>query len=193
MEFQGSFLDLLPPYALLVGALAVATFLMHGSIFLYMKSDGELRARVRTWMWRTFWVFLAAFVITTVVTFAAVPHAAGNFEHYPWAWIVVLLNVLAISNIPRTIHHGRPFHAFLSSSATIAALTFLFGMALFPNLIFSSLDPEWSLTIRNASSSQKTLSIMRTIAFIGMPFVLAYTVTVYWTFRGRVDLGKLSY
>jgi cytochrome d ubiquinol oxidase subunit II len=193
MEFQGSFLDLLSPYALLVGVLSVTTFMMHGSIFLYLKTDGELQARVRIWMWRTFWAFLAAFVITTAVTFAAVPHAADNFRRFPWAWMIVVLNCLAIANIPRTIHKSRPFRAFLSSSATIVALTFLFGMALFPNLIYSSLDPEWSLTIYNAASSQKTLTIMRNIAFIGMPFVLTYTVTVYWTFRGKVELGKLSY
>jgi cytochrome d ubiquinol oxidase subunit II len=193
MEFSGSFFDLLPPYALLVGVLAVTTFLMHGSIFLYMKTDGELQARIQKWMWRTFVAFATSFLITTVVTFIFIPHAADNFKRFPWAWIVVVLNVLAIANIPRAIHQGRPFYAFLSSSATIAALTFLFGMALFPNLIYSSLDPEWSLTIYNAASSQKTLSIMRTIAFIGMPFVLAYTVAIYWTFRGKVDLGKFSY
>jgi cytochrome d ubiquinol oxidase subunit II len=66
-------------------------------------------------------------------------------------------------------------------------------MALFPNLAFSSLNPEWSLTIYNAASSQKTLAIMRNIAAIGMPFVLAYTVVIYWTFRGKVELGKFSY
>jgi cytochrome d ubiquinol oxidase subunit II len=193
MEFQGTFFDLLPPFALLVGVLAVVTFLMHGSIYLYLKTEGDLQSRIRRWMWRTFWAFLAAFLLTTAVTLFSIPHAAANFEQYPWAWGIVVLNILAIANIPRAIHQGRPHYAFVSSAATIAALTFLFGMALFPNLIYSSLAPEWSLTIYNASSSQKTLSIMRTIAFIGMPFVLTYTVIIYWTFRGKVDLGKFSY
>ncbi|UCG51450.1 MAG: cytochrome d ubiquinol oxidase subunit II [Candidatus Latescibacterota bacterium] len=193
MEFQGGLLDLLQPYALLVGVLAVTTFLMHGSIYLYLKTEGELQARIHRWMWRTFWVFLVTYLITTVATLVTVPHATDNFTRYPWAAVVVVLNVLAIANIPRAIHHGSPFYAFLSSSATIAALTFLFGMALYPNLIFSSIDPESSLTIYNAASSQKTLSIMRNIAFIGMPFVLAYTAIIYWTFRGKVDLGKFSY
>jgi cytochrome d ubiquinol oxidase subunit II len=193
MEFKGSFFDLLPAYALLVGVQAVVTFLMHGSIFLYMKTDGDLQARVRKWMWRSFWAFLVVFVTTTVVTLLTIPHAVDNFAHFPWAWAVVALNALAIANIPRAIHQGRAFYAFVSSSATIAALVFLFGMALFPNLIYSSLDPGWSLTIYNAASSHKTLAIMRTIAFIGMPFVLVYTTVVYWTFRGKVDLGKFSY
>ncbi len=66
-------------------------------------------------------------------------------------------------------------------------------MALFPNLIVSSSDPAWSLTIYNAASSEKTLRIMRAIAFLGMPFVAAYTAVVYWVFRGKVKLGTSSY
>ncbi len=193
MEFQGGLSDLLPPYAVLVGVLAVTTFLMHGAIYLYLKTEGDLQKRIHKWMWRTFWAFLAAYLVTTMITIAAVPHAVNNFRNYPWALVIVALNVLAVANIPRAIRQTRPFYAFVSSSAAIAALTFLFGMALYPNLIYSSLNAEWSLTIYNAASSQKTLSIMRIIAFIGMPFVVAYTVIIYWTFRGKVDLGKFSY
>jgi cytochrome d ubiquinol oxidase subunit II len=193
MEFQGGLLDLLRPYGLLVGVLAVATFLMHGSIYLYMKTEGELQARIHGWMRGSFVVFLVVYVITTITTLTTIPHAIQNFRDYPWAWVVVALNILAIANVPRAIHGNRPLYAFVSSSAAIAALVFLFGMALFPNLIYSSLDPEWSLTIYNAASSQKTLGIMRTIAVIGMPFVLAYTIVIYWTFRGKVQLGKFSY
>jgi cytochrome d ubiquinol oxidase subunit II len=83
--------------------------------------------------------------------------------------------------------------AFVSSAATLAALVFLFGMALFPNLIVSRPDPSHSLTIYNASSSLRTLYIMRTIALIGMPFVLTYTSTVYWVFRGKTRIDKFSY
>jgi cytochrome bd ubiquinol oxidase subunit II len=105
----------------------------------------------------------------------------------------VLLNILAIANIPRAIYQRRAAYAFLSSSATIAALICLFGLALFPNLVTSKPTPENSLTIYNAASSQKTLGIMAIIAVLGMPFVLAYTGIVYWTFRGKVTLEKHSY
>jgi cytochrome d ubiquinol oxidase subunit II len=193
MEFRGGLLDLLRPYALLVGVLAVTTFLMHGSIYLYLKTEGELQSRIYGWMRKTFFAFLTVYVMVTVITLFTIPHAFDNFTRYPWASVIVILNALAIANIPRAIHQGRPMYAFISSSATIAALVFLFGMALFPNLIRSSLDPAWSLTIHNAASSQKTLGIMRTIAVIGMPFVLAYTAVIYWTFRGKVELGKFSY
>jgi cytochrome d ubiquinol oxidase subunit II len=193
MEFQGTFWSLLHPYALLVGLFAVATFAMHGSIYLYLKTEGDLQQRIREWMWRTFGIFLVFYLFTTIYTLADVPLATANFRLHPWAWLIVVLNVLAIANIPRAIHLRRPGYAFVSSCATIAALTFLFGVALFPDLVHSSLNPDWSLTVYNAASSKKTLGIMTTIAALGMPFVLAYTSVVYWVFRGKVQLGKFSY
>ncbi|HUJ08574.1 MAG TPA: cytochrome d ubiquinol oxidase subunit II, partial [Verrucomicrobiae bacterium] len=196
MEFKGTFWSLLHPYALLVGAFAVATFAMHGSIYLYLKTEGELQQRIREWTWRTFGIFLVVYLFTTIYTLvnpALAGPATANFRLHPRNWLVVVLNVLAIANIPRAIHLGRPGYAFASSCATVAALTFLFGVALFPDLIHSSLNPDWSLTIYNAASSKKTLEIMAIMAALGLPFVLAYTSVVYWVFRGKVQLGKFSY
>jgi cytochrome d ubiquinol oxidase subunit II len=191
--FAGPFSSLVGVYPALVGALAIATFAMHGSIYLYLKTEGELQARVHGWIWRTFGVFLVLYMLVTIYTLAAMPQAIRTFRTVPWAWAVVVLNVLAIANIPRAIFLSRPLYAFVSSSCTIAALTFLFGVALFPDLIVSTLSPEFSLTVYNAASSEKTLAIMRTIALLGMPFVAAYTGVVYWVFRGKVKLGRLSY
>ena len=100
----------------------------------------------------------------------------------------------AIANIPPRNHYKRrPGGAFLSSAATIIAFVFLFGIALFPHLFTSSIDPAFSITIYNGASSEKTLGIMLIIAAVGMPMVLAYTAVIYWTFRGKVELGKLTY
>lgn len=192
-ELSASLFSLLHPYPVLVGLLTVAGVAMHGSLYLYLKTEGELQQRIRDWMWTTFGIFLVLYMFTTIFTLAKIPRAIQNFERWPWAWAVVVANVLAIANIPRAIYLGRPFYAFLSSCATIVALIGLFGGALFPNLVVSSGDPANSLTIYNAASSQKTLGIMLTIAVVGMPFVLAYTAVIYWTFRGKVQLGKLSY
>lgn len=85
------------------------------------------------------------------------------------------MNVLAIGNIPRTVFLEKPGYTFLSSTLTLFSFAALFGAALFPNLITSSLSPEYSLTIYNGASSEKPLKIMRIIAFCGMPFVLSYT------------------
>lgn len=192
-EFAGRFFDLLHPYALLVGVLAVSLFAMHGAIYLYLKTEGELQQRIKNWMWTSFGIFMALYILTTIVTLIRLPHVTRHFETMPLIWIAVVVNVLVIANIPRAIYLEKPFYAFVSSSLTIAALVFLFGMALFPNLIVSSISPEYNLTIYNSASSQKTLGIALLIAVIGMPIVLAYTSIVYWVFRGKVELGKFSY
>ncbi|HKA06733.1 MAG TPA: cytochrome d ubiquinol oxidase subunit II [Gemmataceae bacterium] len=106
---------------------------------------------------------------------------------------MLVLNVLAIANVPRAIYHGKPFGAFISSAVAIAAFTFLFGAALFPNLIVSSEDAANSLTVSRAASGEKTLEIMLIMATLGMPFVLSYTAAVYWVFRGKVKITPASY
>jgi cytochrome d ubiquinol oxidase subunit II len=194
-DFVGSvpLTAMLRPYPVLVGVFAVATFAMHGSIYLYLKTEGELQQRIRRWMWRTFVVFLALYVLVSIFTLAGNPSSTAKYREHPWAWGVVALNVLAIANIPRAIYTGRPFYAFISSCCTIAAFTFLFGLTLYPNMIVSSERPEWNLTVANAASSDKTLTIMTIIAFLGLPFVLTYTATIYWVFRGKVRLDRFSY
>jgi cytochrome bd ubiquinol oxidase subunit II len=192
-EFSGTILDLLQPYSILIGVLAIATFAMHGSIFLYLKTEGETQARLQPVMWKTFGFFMVMYIFSTIATLVGNPSVINNFREYPIAWIIVVLNVLAVANIPRAIFKGKPFYAFMSSCSTIAALTFLFGAALFPNLLISSINTEFSLTVFNAASSIKTLELMQIIAFIGMPFVLTYTFIIYWVFRGKTTLNKFSY
>jgi cytochrome d ubiquinol oxidase subunit II len=192
-EFRGTLLGLLTPYPLLVGVFTVATASLHGSIFLYLKTEGDLQEKIHRWVWRTFGFFLVTYLLVTIFTLVKVPHAVKNFETLPVAWVIVLLTVLAIANIPRAIFKSQPRYAFASSCCTIAALVFLFGMALFPNLLVSSLNPAWSMDIYESASSQKTLGIMQLVALIGMPFVITYTGVVYWVFRGKTKLDEFSY
>ncbi|HYP07207.1 MAG TPA: cytochrome d ubiquinol oxidase subunit II [Bryobacteraceae bacterium] len=192
--FTGSFFDLLNPYALVAGLVTVAMFAMHGALYLFLKlPDGEARDRVKGWMWHTWGVFLVLYILGTMYTLVAIPRATANFKHYPWSVLIVVLNVLAVANIPRAVYRNRPIEAFLSSTVTILCLVALFGLALFPNLVASSIDPANTLTVYNAASSEGTLWTMFIIVLIGLPFVVAYTAAVYWTFRGRVELGEHSY
>jgi cytochrome d ubiquinol oxidase subunit II len=190
-NFTGTLLDQLNPYSLVVGVFAVSLFAMHGTIYLYLKTEDELQERARTWMWRTFGFFAVMYLITTIATLVAVPEATRNFKEFPVALVVPLLAVLAVLNIPRAIHKQRPGFAFVSSAATIAAMVFLFGVAAFPNLVRNTAGE--SLTIYVAASSQKTLGIMLLIAALGMPFVLAYSGAIYWAFRGKTQLDESSY
>lgn len=188
-----SVFEQLSPYPIAVGVLTVLLFAMHGAIFLYLKTEGDLQKRVERWIWRAFGVFLVAYILTTMYTLQAVPRATRNLEQHPWLWIVPALNVLAIANIPRAMYLKKPFYAFVSSCATIAALAFLFATAIFPNLVPSSGDEGLSLTVYNARSSKATLTTMLIIAVIGMPCVLTYTAIVYRVFRGKVKLDHSSY
>ena len=193
-NFVGSFFDLLNPYALVSGLVAIALFAMHGAIYLVLKLPaGEARERVRGWVWHTWGSFLVLYILGTMYTLVAVPRSTANFRSFPWAALVVVLNVLAVANIPRAVYRNKPVEAFLSSAVTIICLVTLFSVAIWPNLVTASNRPENSLTIYNAASSPGTLWTMFIIVLIGMPFVLTYTAAVYWTFRGKVELGEHSY
>jgi cytochrome d ubiquinol oxidase subunit II len=192
-NFTGTLFDQLAPYPILVGLMTVALLAMHGGLYLYLKTEGEFQERLRDWLWRSWGVFLVLYMLTTMYTLAMIPRATANFERWPWAAIVVVASVLAVANIPRALHWGRPWQAFLSSCAVIATLVMLFGLALYPNLVTASNDPAYSVTIFSAASSPLTLTIMLIIAVIGMPFVIAYTGIIYWAFRGKVRLDEHSY
>jgi cytochrome d ubiquinol oxidase subunit II len=191
--YVGGFLNLLNPYALSVGLLAITMFVMHGSIFLHLKTTGKLQERIYRWTWRTYGAFLVMYVVVTVATWIAVPRATAPFQSNPIAWLIVAVNLVAALGIPYALYRHRSGWAFAASCQTVCAFVLLMGLALYPNLVTSNPDIENSLTIYNAASSQKTLTIMLIIAAIGMPFVLTYTTIIYWVFRGRVEVGSRAY
>jgi cytochrome d ubiquinol oxidase subunit II len=192
-EFAGTFWSLLGPYPLLLGVTTLALFMMHGAIYALMKTEGPLHDRLRGWINNCVIFFIICYAITTMATLLYVPHMAARIRGQPWLFSIALVNMLAIANIPREIHHGRDWRAFVSSCVAMIALMGLFGLEMFPNLVLSNPNPAHSLNIYNASSSPKTLGIMLTIALLGVPIVLAYTVSIYWIFRGKVKLDRMSY
>jgi cytochrome d ubiquinol oxidase subunit II len=192
-EFAGTLRELLHPYALLMGVTTVALFMMHGSIYVLMKTEGELHDKLRGWVKNTMIFFLIMIATTTMATLVYVPHMSDRLRAEPWLFGVALAHMLAIANIPREITAGRDFRAFLSSCAAMATLMTLYGLGTYPNLVISYPNAEHSLTIYNAASSTKTLGIMLVIALIGVPLVLSYTASIYWIFRGKVKLDRMSY
>jgi cytochrome d ubiquinol oxidase subunit II len=192
-EFAGTFLGLLRPYPLLLGVTTVALFMMHGAIYGVMKTEGEFHDKLRRWSMNCIIFFVICAATTTMATLLYVPRMAAQLHDHPWLFSIAVLNMLAIANIPREFHRGKDWLAFLSSCATMATLMLLFGINQYPNLVYSSPNPENSLNIINAASSQKTLGIMLVIAGIGVPIVLTYTACIYWIFRGKVKVGRSSY
>jgi cytochrome d ubiquinol oxidase subunit II len=192
-EFVGSVLGLPNPYALLVGVTTLALFMMHGAIYTVLKTEGELHQIARGWINNAIIFFIICYGLTTMATLLYLPHMSQHLRTYPVFFVVPVLTMLAIANIPREIFHGRDFLAFLSSGASIAGLMALVGIGIFPSLVLSRPDPQFSLTIYNAASSSKTLGIMLIIAAIGVPVVLAYTSSIHYIFRGKVKLDSMSY
>ncbi|MEZ4387313.1 MAG: cytochrome d ubiquinol oxidase subunit II [Candidatus Krumholzibacteriia bacterium] len=192
-RYQGNLLAQLHPYTVMTGLMVVAMFLMHGAIYLVMKTEGDLNARVRTWVRPTIIAFIIMYVIVTMATLLYLPQMAEPFRAHPLLFVVPALSVLAIANIPREIHLGRELRAFLSSSLAMALLLVLFGIGMFPELIHASNDPALSMTAFNAASSQKTLQTMLIMAAIGMPLVVGYTFHIYRVFQGKVKLDSMSY
>lgn len=187
--FTGSFLGLLNPYALLLGLLSLTMFTMHGAAYMTLKTDGELRERMGRWVTRSWIVFAALFILSTVATFLVSPYLIEGAPGNPLWWLSLMIFLAAVVYLPLAMRGAKYFHAFLASSASIIGLIGLAAVGLYPRLVPSFTDLAYSLTIYNAASTPRTQMAMLIIALIGMPVVIGYTSFVYWVFKGKVKLS----
>jgi cytochrome d ubiquinol oxidase subunit II len=184
MQYVGTFFDLLNPYALLGGLASLAAFTLYGGIFLSLKTTGELEQRARRMAMRLW--FPAAFLM--VLYFGATFFATDIVEHLgvnPGVIPIGMVVLILIAGF--LIRRGWMGWAFV-----LTALSILFSVAtifliLFPRVMVSSLNPDWSLTIANASSSPYTLTVMTIVALLFVPIVLLYQGWTYWVFRHRIE------
>jgi cytochrome d ubiquinol oxidase subunit II len=190
-EYAGTFLGLLNPYALLVGLMTVALFLMQGAAWLNLKTEGEVRTKALARA-RLAW---AALLVLWVVAFATSPVATPNlWRAYanPLAWAAPVLFLAAMAAFRVMLARQRPALAMLSSSLATALLLAIAGQGLYPDLVPARGMGE-SLTVANASSTPLALTVMLVIALVGMPIVIGYTIYIYSRFRGPVKLDEHSY
>lgn len=193
-EFQGNLLTLLNPYALFVGVTAVALMIMHGNLYLILKTEGVLQAQLVRWTRRTVPAFLICYVTLNVLTLLTCPHLKTVLhERAVLLGVIALVATLVTFNILREGRRGREGRAFISSCLSIVTLMLLFAATIFPNLVISRPDLANSLNIYNGASTEKSLRFMFWIAMIGVPIVLAYTISIYYVFRGKVTLTEESY
>lgn len=192
-EMVGSWLQFLNPYALIVGLTTLTLFMMHGGIYLLMKTEGRLFEKMHRLVWYSILFFTGAFAVTTAFTFAEAPHMTDRFIDHPVLTIVPVMAFLSIANVPRLVKKKKFKSAFFFSSLTMALMLLLVAIELYPVIIRSTIDPKWNMTIANAAASEKSLGIMLLFAAVGAPLVIAYTAFVFWTFRGKVQLDEMSY
>ncbi len=188
-----SFLGLLNPYSLMVGILSLVLFIMHGAIYLTLKSDGTQQEKMVNWINKTWIIFIILYVLTTLATFFEAKYLFKGMLSNILFWILFIIMFTAMLYIPVSVKSKKFGKAFLSSAVLIAMMILLFALSLFPLLVPSSIDLANSLTIYNASSTQRTLQTMLIIALIGMPVVIAYTIFIYRTFKGKVIINQDSY
>ena len=192
--FTGNFLTLVFPYSVFLGLTVVALFAMHANIYLILKTEGELQEKLRRWSKITIPIYVFGFVVFNAWTLLACDHVTSALQaRGPWLLVLGALALLAVAAIPREIHKGREWRAFLFSCLQMALLMAMFGISVYPNMIFSNPNIQNSITIYTGSSTQQTLRFMLWVAIIGVPIVLAYTGCVYYIFRGKVKLTEESY
>lgn len=193
-EYSGDFWGLIFPYSLLVGVLTASFFSMHGVIYVLMKTEGSLHEKMRQWVNPSIIIFIMCYAITTVATLIYYPHMVEAIRERPVFFLIAVVNMFAIANIPREIHHGNDGRAFLSSCLNIVCLMALYGFGTYPHIVRAVNDPtNLSLTVWNSASSPATLKILLLIAAIGVPLVVGYTVAIYWIFKGKVKIDSTSY
>jgi cytochrome d ubiquinol oxidase subunit II len=191
--YAGQFIGLLNPYALLIGVLTAILFTMHGALYMTLKTEGSFRHILGRWALRLWGATALLTFAATMATAFAAPFLFEGMGGNPLTWILALLLLAGLLGLPVYLRALRYFRAFLASTAIIASLLGLSALSLFPRIVPSSIDLQYSLTAYNASSSPMTLGVMLILALIGMPLVIGYTVFIYRTFKGKVEITADSY
>jgi cytochrome d ubiquinol oxidase subunit II len=192
MNYTGNALAMFSPYALLTGITLVVLFALHGAIFINLRVTGPLMERagkVAYLLWLP--------TIVLVLLFAIVSYALSDTFHRlflnPRIAPVGDLMIVALLSAGWLVYRKRGGLAFAMTCLTIALASVTICLGLFPNVLISSLNPAWNLTITNAASSPYTLQVMSWIALTLVPFVLLYQGWSYWVFRKRIQAHAVGH
>lgn len=189
--YHGTLFTLLNPYGILTGLLFVLLFVVHGALWIALKTEGDLNRRASALAGGTWYALLVTAVVFLVSTKFATNLYANYFGNVIWL-IVPVIAVLSMIAIKVFAAKGQILKAFFSSCLTILTVTFTGVVGLYPNLIPSNIDPKYSLTIFNSSSSAYTLKIMTVVALVFVPVVIAYQIWTYRVFRHKVTPEEIT-
>ncbi|MGW4344905.1 cytochrome d ubiquinol oxidase subunit II [Streptomyces sp. NPDC004690] len=184
LEYVGGLGDLLRPYALLGGLVTLTLFTFHGAVFTALKTVGDIRERARR-------LALRVGLVTAVVALAFLLWTQADTGNGR-SLVALVVAVAALVAALAANQLGREGWSFALSGVTIVAAVAMLFLSLFPNVMPSTLDPSWSLTVTNASSSPYTLKIMTWCAGIATPIVLLYQGWTYWVFRRRIGTQHIA-
>jgi len=179
-NFTGSFWDLLQPYALFTGITLVLICLLHGATFLCLKTTGDMRERAWQVARR-----VAPFTAATVIGFIIWTHVTASTTFF--LNVIELLAVLAVLAAVWLVYDHREGFAFAATTITIASCILTIFTDLYPNVMVSSTNPAYNLTVHNTASGAYSLKVMTVVVVILLPVVLAYQTWTYYVFRRRVS------
>jgi cytochrome d ubiquinol oxidase subunit II len=182
-QFTGTLLTLLNPYGLLGGLTTLSLFALHGALFLGLRTTGELRERA---------IKLAATLSLPTLVIAGGFAVWTQLAHgHGWTWAAVAVAALGLLGAVRAASQRQELAGFAFTSVVIVAAVVLIFGSLFPDVMPSSTDPAFSLTVDNASSTHYTLVVMTWVAVVLTPVVLVYQGFTYWVFRRRLGVGNI--
>ncbi|MES1981908.1 MAG: cytochrome d ubiquinol oxidase subunit II [Pseudomonadota bacterium] len=216
-NYGGSFVDLLNPFALLIGLVSIAMLVMHGAVYLQRKTSGAIPARAQRAVLISGAVFIAGFICAGIWSIYAIDgyriismppldmearpldkvamKETGawllNYQRYPWLWLIPALSVIGTFIAMAASAAQRPAIAFISTSAVLTCAIFTAAAAMFPFIMPSSTHPSHSLTVWDAVSSQHSLMNMFWAMVILMPVILAYTAWTFRVLRGKVTAESI--
>jgi cytochrome d ubiquinol oxidase subunit II len=182
-EYVGNFLDLLNPFALVMGLTTLGLFLTHGAVYLALKTTKEVRERARS-------VALAVGPVTLIIMALAVGWQQiirGNLGSI----VLGIGAVVALGAACVLTRIGRDGWAFVLSAVSTAALVVGWFASIYPDVLPSTIDPAFSLNIENAASTPYTLTLMSWVALLFVPLIVAYQAWSYWVFRKRVSVNHI--
>ena len=217
VTYSGSFWQLLNPFALLAGVVSLSMLVMHGSIYLQIRTEGIIARRAQLATRLTGIVFLLSFILAgawimagiggyTITSIAplnntltpldkSVATAAGawlnNYRAHPVLWLAPIVGIAGALGAMALSRGGRMITAFISSSLMLAGVILTAGIAMFPFIMPSSSDPGSSLTLWDSVSTHKTLQIMFWVVLIFLPIILVYTSWVYHVLRGKITVESI--
>ena len=188
MQYVGGFWNLLTPYTLVGGLTTLLVFTLHGALFLTLKTEGVLVERARKVAAKVGLVAIPVVLLLALLTYSNTDlfTKTGAAIVFVGSAVFLILSWLLLKG-------GRSGWAFISNGLTIVLFTVAMFWGLFPRVMVSNLNPDWSLTIYNASSSPYTLKVMTVVALTMVPIVLLYQGWTYWVFRQRVSDKHLHY
>lgn len=189
--YHGNLLRLFNPYGLAGGLFFLIMFMMHGAIWLTIRTTGDLQTRALAAA-GILWVCTACLLVLFLVLTFFYTSLFSNYFSMPWLLVIPLLAILALLLIPRMLNEGKVWCAWFSSAAFILLVTFFGVLGMYPAMLISSLDPAATITAFNGSSTTNTLEIMLGVCLVMVPIVVLYQFWMYRLFSKPLNQKDLE-